>query len=75
MTCHGTDIIHQHIHVGEDVGVHTLKNIIRSLGLCGFYKEGVIDQAFAEGLDFCDHATDGELVNNRKQFFVHKVIS
>ena len=67
----GTDVVHEHVHIGEYVCVDTLEHVVGCFTLCCFHQQGVVDKSLAEGLDFCDRATRGELVNNGKKFFVH----
>ena len=35
VACHGGDVVHQHVHVGEDGGVYALKHIVGRVGLLG----------------------------------------
>ena len=62
MSRHCHDVVHQHLHVGEDGVVHVLQHVVGSVAGGHYFVSG-IDKSVAERLDFFDIALDVELRN------------
>ena len=71
---HGHDVVHQHIHVGEDGVVHVLEHIVGGVAL-GFHFVGGVDESVAKGTNVADVALDFKLRNDVLEIQVHWIIS
>ena len=63
-------VVHHHTDVWEDMVVDALKDIVGSVCFAGLYFICIVDEAFAQRIDFADSPFEGELLHYVCQFGV-----
>ena len=62
MVGYSHDVAHEHIRVGEDVGIDVLKHIYRTI-IGGYYLIGGVDETIAKRAHFFSLAFDGKIAD------------
>ena len=58
------DVAHHHVHVGEDIVVHALQDVVRLVLFSGFYLVSVVDETFAQRLYLAYGSLVGKTAND-----------
>ena len=66
---YGLNVAHHHVHIGKYNVVYALQYVIGLVLFCRDDTEGVVDESFAQWLDFADCTLDVKKGNDVCQFF------